>query len=144
MLDRIEQAGGALRGEFRKHLESGAWSWTSLTVAPVKRGGSGERVVMCFIADIEEEMQRRTDQAERSQIQLLRERDQLTGLYNAATFYDKAEHLVADMPDIAYDAATSTSSTSKYTTSGMGAKQATPSCAPSPRVSGRSPVSTAA
>ena len=105
LLDRIEQAGGALRGEFRKHLESGAWSWTSLTVAPVKRGGSGERVVMCFIADIEEEMQRRTDQAERSQIQLLRERDQLTGLYNAATFYDKAEHLVADMPDIAYDAA---------------------------------------
>ena len=105
LLDRIEQAGGALRGEFRKHLESGAWSWTSLTVAPVKRGGSGERVVMCFIADIEEEMQRRTDQAERSQIQLLRERDQLTGLYNAATFYDKAERLVADMPDIAYDAA---------------------------------------
>ena len=103
LLDRIEQAGGALRGEFRKHLESGTWSWTSL--APVKRGGSGERVVMCFIADIEEEMQRRTDQAERSQIQLLRERDQLTGLYNAATFYDKAERLVADMPDIAYDAA---------------------------------------
>lgn len=105
LLGRIEDAGGALRGEFRKRLVSGGWNWAALTVVSVKRGGGGERVVMCFIADAEDEVRQRTSQAERSQIQLLRERDQLTGLYNAATFYDKAERLVAGTPETAYDAA---------------------------------------
>lgn len=105
LLDRIEGAGGALRAEFRKRLVSGEWNWAALTAVSVKRGGGGERVVMCFIADVEDEVQRRTSQTERSQIQLLRERDRLTGLYNATTFYDKAERLVADTPETAYDAA---------------------------------------
>ena len=105
LLDRIEGAGGSLRGEFRKLLTSGDWNWATLTVVSVKRGGGGERVVMCFIADVEDEIRQRTSQAERSQIQLLRERDQMTGLYNAATFYDKAEHLVAGSPETAFDAA---------------------------------------
>lgn len=104
LLDRIEGAGGALRGEFRKRLVSGGWNWAAMTAVSVKRGGNGERVVMCFIADAEDEVRRRTSQAERSQIQLLRERDQLTGLYNATTFYDKAERLVNGTPETAYDA----------------------------------------
>lgn len=105
LLDRIDDAGGSLRGEFRKLLVTGGWNWAMLTVVSVKRGGGGERVVMCFIADVEDEVRQRTSQAERSQIQLLRERDQLTGLYNAATFYDKAESLVAGSPDTVFDAA---------------------------------------
>ena len=142
LLDRIEQAGGAYCGEFRKHLaESGAWSRTPLTVAPVKRGGSGERVVMCFIADIEEEMQRRTDQAERLQIQLLRERDQLTGSRPMRLRFTTKPNTQADMPDIAYDAAYIDIEHFKIYNEWHGAKQATPSCAPSPHVSGEIAVS---
>lgn len=104
LFDRIEGAGGALRGEFRKRLASGGWNWAAMTAVSVKRGSGGEHVVMCFVADAEDEVQHRETQMERSQIQLLRERDQLTGLYNAATFYDKAQRLVDSAPETAYDA----------------------------------------
>lgn len=104
LLERLDAAGGSLRGEFRKRLLAGGWGWAAQTVVSVKRGSGGEQVVMCFVADIDDEVRRRETRAEHSQIQLLRERDQLTGLYNAATFYDKAESLVTSTPDISYEA----------------------------------------
>lgn len=47
MLARIEEAGGALRDEFRKLRYDGSWGWVAQTVVPVKRGEGGETVVMC-------------------------------------------------------------------------------------------------
>lgn len=102
--DRLTAAGGTLRSEFRKLLVDGTWSWTNHTIVSVKRGSKGEQVVMCFVSDIDEEVRRREARAEQSQLQHLREHDQLTGLYNAATFYDKAEQLVSDKPDAAFEA----------------------------------------
>lgn len=102
--DRLSASGGTLRGEFRKRLVVGGWGWAAQTVVSVKRGSNDEQVVMCFVTDIDEEVQRREKRAEHSQIQLLRERDQLTGLYNASTFYDKAEKLVVGNPDTSFEA----------------------------------------
>ncbi|RDB64602.1 hypothetical protein C1878_01780 [Gordonibacter sp. 28C] len=101
---RLEQAGGALRGEFRKRLCAGGWGWAAQTVVPVKRGESGEAVVMCFITDIDAEVKTRKERADTAQIQRLRERDQLTGLYNASTFYEKATELLAARPDLSHEA----------------------------------------
>lgn len=104
LLPRIEEAGGSLRGEFRKRLCDGGWGWAAQTVVPVKRGESGETVVMCFIADIEDEVNARKERSESAQIRRLKERDQLTGLFNAATFYAKAEDLLEASPDRCYEA----------------------------------------
>lgn len=94
IVERLDAAGGSLRAEFRKRREAGGWAWATQSVVSVKRGAGSETVMMCFISDVDEEVREREQRAEASQIQLLKERDQLTGLYNAATFYDKAEHLV--------------------------------------------------
>lgn len=53
---------------------------------------------------IDEEVRQQPTQAECAHIQRLRERNRLTGLYNAFTFYDKAEQLIAETPDISYEA----------------------------------------
>ena len=105
LLERIEHEGGSLRGEFRKKRTDGAWCWVAQTVVPVKRGIGGETVVMCFIADIDDI--KRSDLsrlAEDGDIQQLVEKDLLTNLYNATTFYERAEEQVAASPDTAYEA----------------------------------------
>lgn len=104
VLDRLDKAGGTLRGEFRKRLKAGGWGWASQSVVSVKRGSDSETMLMCFIQDVDDEVRRQESLAKAEQIQLLKERDQLTGLYNAATFYDKAEELVASKPDTCFDA----------------------------------------
>ena len=104
LIARIDEAGGALRGEFRKRLCAGGWGWAAQTIVSVKRGEGAETVVMCFISDIDQEVRNRETHAENLQIQLLRERDPLTGLYNASTFYSKAEELAAGNPSTRYDA----------------------------------------
>lgn len=105
LLERIGHEGGSLRGEFRKKRTDGAWCWVAQTVVPVKRGIGGETVVMCFIADIDDI--KRSDLsrlAEDGDIQQLVEKDLLTNLYNATTFYERAEEQVAASPDTAYEA----------------------------------------
>ncbi|HIW76306.1 MULTISPECIES: EAL domain-containing protein [Gordonibacter] len=99
LLARIERSGGILRGEFRKRLMRGGWGWASQTLVPVKRGEAGETVVMCFIADIDAEVKARKGEFESTQILQLKEHDQLTGLYNAVTFYERAEALVKQHPE---------------------------------------------
>ena len=104
LLERIEEEDGALRGEFRKLRCDGSWGWVAQTVVPVKRGEGGETVVMCFIADIDAEVRAREEHAENAQIRQLRERDQLTGIYNAATFYAKASALLEAHPERCHEA----------------------------------------
>ena len=104
LLERIEEEDGALRGEFRKLRCNGSWGWVAQTVVPVKRGEGGETVVMCFIADIDAEVRAREEHAENAQIRQLRERDQLTGIYNAATFYAKASALLEAHPERCHEA----------------------------------------
>lgn len=104
LLERIEQAGGALRAEFRKLLTAGGWGWAAQTIVSVKRGEGGETVVMCFISDIDEEVRDREARAQDAQILLLKERDPLTGLYNASTFFSKAHELAAGNPSTDYEA----------------------------------------
>ncbi len=130
LLERIEEADGALRDEFRKLRCDGSWGWVAQTVVPVKRGEGGETVVMCFIADIDAEVRDRDEHVETAQIRQLRERDRLTGIYNAATFYEKADTLVEAHPDRATRHPTWTSSTSSCSTSGTVARRATRCCAP--------------
>lgn len=102
--DRIKHAGGALRGEFRKRLVSGAWGWAAQTIMSVKRGDGGQTVVMCFTSDIDEDVREREAYAQNSQIKTLKERDPLTGLYNASTFYGKAANLVEANPGARFEA----------------------------------------
>ena len=104
LLERIEEEDGALRGEFRKLRCNGSWGWVAQTVVSVKRGEGGETVVMCFIADIDAEVRAREEHAENAQIRQLRERDQLTGIYNAATFYAKASALLEAHPERCHEA----------------------------------------
>ncbi|WP_080801946.1 EAL domain-containing protein [Arabiibacter massiliensis] len=104
LIERLDAAGGSLHGEFRKKLASGDWTWARQSIVPVKRGTGGEAVVMCFVSDVDQDVRERDRHAEASQIQLLRERDQLTGLYNASTFYDKAEAFTAARPDARFEA----------------------------------------
>lgn len=104
LLERIGHEGGSLRGEFRKKRTDGAWCWVAQTVVPVKRGIGGETVVMCFIADIDDIKRADLSRlAEDGDIQQLVEKDLLTNLYNATTFYERAEEQVAASPDTAYE-----------------------------------------
>ncbi|MEG2025251.1 MAG: EAL domain-containing protein [Gordonibacter sp.] len=105
LLDRIEQAGGVLRNEFRRLLSTGEWGWTAQTVVPVKRGERGGTVVMCFVSDVKAEEGSRKNLAERVRIRQLRERDPLTDLYNASTFFAKAKALVEKHPAQDYEIA---------------------------------------
>lgn len=98
LVERIDAAGGSLHGEFRKRLASGEWAWARQSVVSVKRGTGSETVLMCFVSDVDDEIRGGDRHTEASQLQLLRERDPLTGLYNAVTFYDKAEALLAANP----------------------------------------------
>lgn len=104
MPERLDKAGGTLQGEFRKSLQSGDWAWTSQSVVPVKRGPDSEIVVMCFVCDIDANVKLREDSLENAHLVTLRERDQLTGLYNAGTLYRKAEELLESTPGIVYEA----------------------------------------
>lgn len=101
--ERLDKAGGVLRSKFRKQRCEGGWGWTAQTVVPVKRGTGGETVVMCFIADIDEETSERKVLMEDSHIRHLRERDELTELYNASTFVRKATELVQQHPGQTYE-----------------------------------------
>lgn len=104
MPERLDKAGGTLQGEFRKSLQSGDWAWTSQNVVSAKRGPDSEIVVMCFVCDIDANVKLREDSLEKAHLVTLRERDQLTGLYNASTLYRKAEELLESTPGIVYEA----------------------------------------
>lgn len=98
LLERLEKAGGTLHAEFRKKLVKGGWGWASQTVVPVKRGQGAETVIMCFIADIDEKRRAQGSPEDFNYGEVfrqLKELDSLTGIYNAATFFEKAEELLA-------------------------------------------------
>ncbi len=105
LLERIDRAGGALRGEFRKRLCADGWGWVAQTIVSVKRGDGGETVVMCFVADIDEIVRVREAYDKNEEIRQLKERDRLTGLYNASTFYAKCGERVAGSPSTAFEIA---------------------------------------
>ncbi len=105
IIDRVTHAQAPLQAQFRKRLCAGGWGWASQTIVPVKRGDRGEMVIMCFISDVDQQAKAYAKLNEDTELRELKERDQLTGLYNAATFYTKAEHLIQNHPDTAYEAA---------------------------------------
>lgn len=105
LLDRIEKAKGALHSEFRRLLHNGTWSWTTQTVVSAKRGKRSEPTVFCFISHLDAEKDPQKIAAEESRFRHLRERDPLTSLYNASTFFAKAQELIESHPDQNYEIA---------------------------------------
>ena len=105
LLDRIEKSGGVLCSEFRRLEPNGTWSWATQTAIPAKRGKQGETVVFCFISHLEAEEDAQKTLAEVSRFRRLRERDPLTSLYNASTFFTKAKTLIESHPEQNYEVA---------------------------------------
>ena len=101
--ERLESASAALSNEFRKLTPDGSWRWVSQTVTLIKRGGAGDAVALCFITDIDQEVRERESRAENGRIRLLRERDQVTGLYNTLTFHNKVEQLLTKEPNQTFE-----------------------------------------
>ncbi|MEA5020622.1 MAG: EAL domain-containing protein [Gordonibacter sp.] len=105
LFDRLEKAGGALCAKFRRLLHDGTWGWTNQTVVSAKRGKQDKTVVFCFISHVEIEEDAQKILAEGAHFQHLRERDHLTSLYNATTFFAKAKALLDSRPETNYEIA---------------------------------------
>lgn len=96
LLPRLGESGGnnVLRGEFRKRKTDGEYCWVAQIVVPLLQGDSGDRIVMCFIQDIdaqvkEDQWGRRKDGRQEDTL------DVLTGLYKRSVFFREAQHFLA-------------------------------------------------
>ena len=90
ILPRMEQDSRdhMLRGQFRKKRTDGTWCWVLQTVVPLCQGEKDDRILMCFIQDINEEKLRELENEDAAQAQLVLE--PLTGLYNKVDFFRAA------------------------------------------------------
>lgn len=90
---------GTLRGEFRKKLTRGGYSWVSQIVVPLLYGENSDKIIMCFIQDIDAE--KLGEQQGRKEIKE-NERDLLTGLYRKNVFFKKARDILDSAEDGQY------------------------------------------
>lgn len=85
--------GGLRRGEFRKKKTDGAWCWVLQTVVPLLQSGEDERIVMCFIQDIDEQKQEE-ETLRRERENRENDLDPLTGLYRRSVYFRLADELL--------------------------------------------------
>lgn len=92
LLSRLasESKDNMLRGQFRSKRADGSYCWVVQTVVPVRHGGNGDKIVMCFIQDIDEQKQRELELRRNFHLQDTNV-DPLTGVYRRAIFFREAE-----------------------------------------------------
>lgn len=96
LLPRLGENEGnnVLRGEFRKRKTDGEYCWVAQIVVPLLQGDSGDKIVMCFIQDIDAQITkdqwgRRKDGRQEDTL------DTLTGLYKRNVFFREAQQFLA-------------------------------------------------
>lgn len=92
ILERLKRQtdGQGLSGQFRKKLVSGGYCWVDQRAVPLLQGDSDDKIIMCFIQDI--------DQKKRKENEVKKEKDTRelylglgAGLYRRSEFLEKAE-----------------------------------------------------
>ncbi len=78
-----------LTSQFRCKQADGGDCWVTQTVVPVRHGGNGDEILMCFIQDIDEQKRRELELRNRFCMQDVSV-DPLTGVYRRAAFFQKA------------------------------------------------------
>lgn len=94
------QGGGEdhmLKGQFRKRLTDGGYCWVQQTVVPLMQGDKDDRIVMCFIQDIQEQKRKELERLEEGAAASLR-LDRLTGLYRREVFFQLTEQFLRQNP----------------------------------------------
>lgn len=87
-----DNTGVPLRAEFRKKKQNGDWCWTQQTVVPLRYAGKEDRIIMCFVQDIDVEKRRQSRVADDSGQTV----DTLTGLYTEQAFFRKTEVFLSE------------------------------------------------
>lgn len=103
IFDRLSKAGGTLQGRFRKKLTAGGWGWATQTVIPVERGAGSESVLMCFIAEADDERVEDSLAREEALVQQIEGIDPLTAAYTATAFMRKATELASTNPGTTFE-----------------------------------------
>ena len=93
---KSQSDGQGLSGQFRKRLISGDYCWVDQRVVPLLQGDSNDKIIMCFIQDIDERKQREN---ELKRVKNVRELylDTESGLYRRSVFLGKAEEFLKNV-----------------------------------------------
>lgn len=88
-----DSAENVLRGQCRKKMQNGEYCWVLQTVVPLRYGAGGDKIIMCFIQDINTQ---KTKQIKQERQSLIQENyyDSLTGLYKKNIFFARAEEFL--------------------------------------------------
>ena len=70
LLNRLAaEPNNTLKGQFRGKRADGSYCWGVHTLVPVRHGANGDKIVMCFIQDIDEQKRRELELRRNSHLQ---------------------------------------------------------------------------
>ena len=90
-----ECAGNTLSAHFRKKRMGGGYCWVVQTVVPLTESVNDDKVMMCFLQDIDEQ-KRKEESLNFRDGKETDAMDQLTGLYRRSAFFEKGEYFLRE------------------------------------------------
>lgn len=102
MFDTMQEEGAdrSMKKQLRKLRTDGSYCWVTQIVVPLNQGEYDDRILMCFIQDIDEQKQKELKLSGRDQKD--EECDPLTGLYHRAEFFKAAERFLREIRNETY------------------------------------------
>lgn len=102
MFDTLPEEGTdrILKKQLRKLRTDGSYCWVAQIVVPLNQGAYDDRILMCFIQDIDEQKQKEFKLSEKDGKD--EERDPLTGLYHRTEFFKAAERFLGEIQGKTY------------------------------------------
>lgn len=88
-------------GQFRRKLISGGYCWVEQRVVPLLQGDSDDKIIMCFIQDIDKRRKKENEIKREKQSRELY-MDSGVGLYRRSVFLGKAEEFLKQVHDVRY------------------------------------------
>lgn len=95
-----EESDRILKKQLRKLKTDGSYCWVAQIVVPLNQGEYDDRILMCFIQDIDEQKQKEFKLSGKDK--QAGERDPLTGLYHRSEFFKAAERFLREIGEEAY------------------------------------------
>ncbi|WP_125140771.1 EAL domain-containing protein [Clostridium transplantifaecale] len=97
MFDTLQEEGAdrILKKQLRKLRTDGSYCWVAQIVVPLNQGEYDDRILMCFIQDIDEQKKKEFELSEKDRKD--EERDSLTGLYHRSKFFREADRFLREI-----------------------------------------------
>ncbi|MBS6644283.1 MAG: EAL domain-containing protein [Clostridiaceae bacterium] len=100
VISRIQEENGShvLKGEFRKRKVDGGYCWVAQTVVPISENEKDDKLIMCFIQDIDEQKKKELEDRR------LRDDsyDRFIGLYKRSAFLKRAGSFLKEKAEHTY------------------------------------------